>query len=120
MMGLMKILLVVSLSSGHKQNKDSTFSRGCRDLQGSSVQMDNKVPNNQASTDPISSPPPLCNLDVEVIRNLPPEVFSELNEVYGGKLIDYIANRKSTSEISSPSGNSVLEQEGKLFSVSLL
>ena len=56
--------------------------------------MDNKIPNNQASTNPISTPPPLCNLDVEVIRNLPPEVFSELNEIYGGKLIDYIANSK--------------------------
>ncbi|TKY71257.1 DNA repair protein REV1 [Spatholobus suberectus] len=97
---------------GHeKQNMDSTSSRACRDLQGSSVQMDNKIPNNQASTDPISTPPPLFNLDVEVIRNLPPEVFSELNEIYGGKLIDYIANSKSTCESSSPSGNSFLEQE---------
>ena len=112
--------LVVSLSSGHdKQNRDSICSRACRDLPGSSVEMDNKIPNNQASTNPISTPPPLCNLDVEVIRNLPPEVFSELNEIYGGKLIDYIANSKSTSENSSPSGNSFLEQ-GKLFSVSLV
>ncbi|KAH1164534.1 hypothetical protein AAZX31_01G228900 [Glycine max] len=96
---------------GHdKQNRDSTCSRACRDLPGSSVEMDNKIPNNQASTNPISTPPPLCNLDVEVIRNLPPEVFSELNEIYGGKLIDYIANSKSTSENSSPSGNSFLEQ----------
>lgn len=105
---------------GHdKQNRDSTCSRACRDLPGSSVEMDNKIPNNQASTNPISTPPPLCNLDVEVIRNLPPEVFSELNEIYGGKLIDYIANSKSTSKNSSPSGNSFLEQ-GKLFSVSLV
>ncbi|RDX93279.1 DNA repair protein REV1, partial [Mucuna pruriens] len=94
-----------------KQNMDSTSNCACRDLQGSSVQMDNKIPNNQASTDPISTPPPLCNLDIEVIRNLPPEVFSELNEIYGGKLIDYIANRKSTSESSSPSGKSFLDQE---------
>ncbi|XP_029130864.1 DNA repair protein REV1 isoform X2 [Cajanus cajan] len=96
---------------GHeKQNMGSTSSRACRDLQGSSVVMDNKIPNNQASTDPIPTPPPLCNLDVEVIRNLPPEVFSELNEIYRGKLIDYIANRNNKSESSSPSGNSFSEQ----------
>ncbi|KAK7308091.1 hypothetical protein VNO77_41686 [Canavalia gladiata] len=94
-----------------QHNMDGTSSHGCRDLQGSSVQMDNKIPNNQASTDPISTPPPLCNLDVEVIQNLPPEVFSELNAIYGGKLIDYIANGKGTSEGSRTPGNSFLEQD---------
>ncbi|KAK7308786.1 hypothetical protein RJT34_05017 [Clitoria ternatea] len=93
------------------QNMDGTSNCECRDLQGSSVQMDNKIPNNQSSLNSISTPPPLCNLDVEVIRNLPPEVFSELNEIYGGKLIDYIADRKDTSESSSPLGNSFSEQE---------
>ncbi|KAL2349558.1 hypothetical protein Fmac_003558 [Flemingia macrophylla] len=95
-----------------KQNMGSTSSRACRDLQGSSVEMDTEIPNNQARThDSISTPPPLCNLDVEVIKNLPPEVFSELNDVYGGKLIDYIANKKNTSESSSHSGHSLLELE---------
>ncbi|KAK7405827.1 hypothetical protein VNO78_07437 [Psophocarpus tetragonolobus] len=93
-----------------KQNSDSTSSHACRDLQRSSVEMDSNIPNNQANTGLISTPPPLCNLDVEVIRNLPPEVFSELNEIYRGKLFDYVANRKSTNQSSSPSGNSHSEQ----------
>jgi len=105
---------LVSLSSGHdKQSRDNTSRHASVNLPESSVEMDNKIPNNEASTDPISTPPPLCNLDMEVIRNLPPEVFSELNEIYRGKLIDYIANWKDTSESSSPSGNSFLEQKGK-------
>jgi len=107
---------VVSLSSGHdKQSRDNTFSPASVNLPESSVEMDNKIPNNESSTDRISTPPPLCNLDMEVIRNLPSDVFSELNEIYRGKLIDYIANWKNTSESSSPSGNSFLEQKGKLF-----
>lgn len=80
--------------------------------------MDDKILSNRASGDPISTPPPLCHLDVEVIRNLPPEVFSELNEIYGGKLVDFIAKGKGTCESASSLGNSFLEQEGKLFSVS--
>lgn len=107
---------MVSLSSGHdKQSRDNTFSPASVNLPESSVEMDNKIPNNESSTDRISTPPPLCNLDMEVIRNLPSDVFSELNEIYRGKLIDYIANWKNTSESSSPSGNSFLEQKGKLF-----
>ncbi|XP_027361078.1 DNA repair protein REV1 isoform X4 [Abrus precatorius] len=98
---------------GHDQpNTNGTSGCGGRDLPVSSVQRDNKISNNQASINPISTPP-LCNLDVDVIRNLPPEVFSELNEIYGGRLIDYVANGKGMSESSSPSGNSFLEQENK-------
>lgn len=111
---------MVSLSSGHdKQNMDGTSVLESSALQGSSVQMDNNIQDNQASADRISTPPPLCHLDAEVIRNLPPEVFSELNEIYGGKLVDYIAKGEGISESSSSLRNSLLEQEGKHFYVSL-
>lgn len=107
---------VVALSLGNdKHSRDNTSSLACVNLLESSVEMDNKIPANEASTDPISTPPPLCNLDIEVIRNLPPDVFSELNEIYRGKLVDYIANWKNTSESSSLSGNSFCEQKGKRF-----
>lgn len=120
MMEQIKITSVVSLSSGQdKRNMFDTSVHECRDPQGSSVQMENNIQNNQATADPISTPPPLCHLDVEVIRNLPPEVFSELNEIYGGKLVEYIAKGKGTSESSSSLRNSFLEQEGKLVSLSL-
>ncbi|WVZ12425.1 hypothetical protein V8G54_016955 [Vigna mungo] len=94
-----------------KHSMDNTSSLACVNLLESSVEMDNKIPANEASTDPISTPPPLCDLDIEVIRNLPPDVFSELNEIYRGKLVDYIANWKNTSESSSLSGNSFFEQK---------
>ncbi|WJX59924.1 hypothetical protein P8452_45192 [Trifolium repens] len=97
---------------GHdKQNMDGTSVHECRDLRGSSVQMDNNIQDNQASVDRISTPPPLCHLDVEVIRNLPADVFSELNEIYGGKLVDYITKGKGISESSSSLRNSLLEKE---------
>lgn len=97
---------------GHdKQNMDGTSIHGCRDLRGSSVEKDNNIQDNQASADRISTPPPLCHLDVEVIRNLPPEVFSELNEIYGGKLVDYITKGKGISESSSSLQSSLLEKE---------
>ncbi|CAJ2651067.1 unnamed protein product [Trifolium pratense] len=100
------------MSNGHdKQNMDGTSVHECRDLRGSSVQMDNNIQNNQSSADRISTPPPLCHLDVEVIRNLPTEVFSELNEIYGGKLVAYITKGKSISESSSSLQNSLLEKE---------
>lgn len=38
--------------------------------------------------------PPLCDLDMGVIENLPPDVFSELNNRYGGKLISLMSKRR--------------------------
>ena len=49
------------------------------------------------------SPPPLCNLDIGVIRSLPPELFSELNEIYGGKLIDLLSKSRDKNEVFSSS-----------------
>ncbi|CAL0332106.1 unnamed protein product [Lupinus luteus] len=96
---------------GNKQNIDGMSSHGCRDLQGSSVLIDNNIVNNQASADTMLTAPPLCQLDVEVIKNLPPEVFSELNEMYGGKLVDFVAKGKGTNESARSVRNLIIEQE---------
>lgn len=48
----------------------------------------------------VSVPPPLYDLDMEVIECLPPELFSELNQIYGGKLVEFIAQSKGKSEKS--------------------
>lgn len=60
-----------------------------------------------------SAPPLLQDLDIGVIQSLPPELFSELNEMYGGKLGGFISQSKMKSEngdssprISSREGNS--------------
>ncbi|KAL1557925.1 DNA repair protein REV1-like isoform X4 [Salvia divinorum] len=39
--------------------------------------------------------PPLQDLDVAVIESLPPEVVSEINEMYGGKLLGFISASKN-------------------------
>ncbi|KAK4405190.1 DNA repair protein REV1 [Sesamum angolense] len=40
-------------------------------------------------------PPPLQDLDVAVIESLPPEVVSEINDMYGGRLLCFISKHKS-------------------------
>lgn len=34
--------------------------------------------------------PPLVELDADVIKNLPPEIYSEMNDMYNGKLHDFM------------------------------
>ncbi|XP_065870416.1 DNA repair protein REV1 [Euphorbia lathyris] len=59
------------------------------------------------------APPLLQDLDIEVIQSLPPELFSELNAIYGGKLAGFISQsrRKSENGDNSPCISSH-EQEG--------
>ena len=45
-----------------------------------------------------SAPPSLSDLDFGVIGSLPPEIFSELNEIYEGKLVDFVAKSKSNGK----------------------
>lgn len=88
-------------------------SRDWDGLPGSSGQLCNRAvaPSVQRSSDQfsgegcsnqISGLPPVCNLDIGVIESLPPEVLSELNEIYGGKLVDLIARGKG--KVESPNG----------------
>ncbi|CAK8539097.1 unnamed protein product [Lathyrus sativus] len=98
--------------TGHdKQNADGPSVHECGNLPGSSVPMENNIQDNQARADPMLTTPPLSGLDMEVMRNLPPELFSEFNEVYGGKLADYITKGKGISENSCALRNSLLEKE---------
>lgn len=46
----------------------------------------------------MSGLPPLCHLDIGVIESLPPELLSELNEIYCGKLVDLIAGGKGEAK----------------------
>lgn len=47
--------------------------------------------------------PALCHLDTEVIKNLPPEIFSEMNDMYNGKLFDFM--KKYTDEEGKMNAN---------------
>ena len=77
---------------------DRTPARSCEDA----VFAPNSGNNCSSIGEPIlssnSGPPPLCHLDSGVIESLPPEIFSELNEIYGGKLAEFLAKRKGNIE----------------------
>lgn len=86
----------------------------CASSVGPSIEMDNNISNGEAFLNQVSEPPPLCHLDKEVLESLPPEIFSELNDIYSGKLIDLITKSKGKSEnISSSSSNSHVQVEGE-------
>ncbi|KAL6213330.1 hypothetical protein ACLB2K_012777 [Fragaria x ananassa] len=56
--------------------------------------VDNHRSSGETSANQVSAPPPLCHLDLGVIESLPPEIFTELNRIYAGKLVDFVANNK--------------------------
>ncbi|PIN17326.1 Translesion DNA polymerase - REV1 deoxycytidyl transferase [Handroanthus impetiginosus] len=66
--------------------------------------------NSEISVAQSANLPPLQDLDVTVIESLPPEVFSEINDMYGGKLLGFISEHKSktvsTSIINAESSKS--------------
>lgn len=47
----------------------------------------------ESSSNPVATMPSLDDLDMGVIESLPPELFAEINDVYGGKLIDLISKK---------------------------
>ena len=73
------------------------------DQAGDSIHRTNNTSNGEGSSNQISTVPPLCHLDMGVVESLPSEVVSELNEIYGGKLVDLIAKRKGQGEDSTSS-----------------
>ena len=86
----------------------------CTNAIGHSVQVDNNLSSCQTSSD--QTLPPLSHLDMGVVENLPPKLFSELNVIYGGKLVDFIVKNKDKSKnIGSSLCDSVHEPEGDLF-----
>lgn len=61
----------------------------------------------------LSELPPLSHLDLDVIRNLPPEIFSEMNELYRGEL-------RKILEIQQPEKEKECTSESVERKVSLL
>ncbi|XP_031744472.1 DNA repair protein REV1 isoform X3 [Cucumis sativus] len=84
-----------------KQSNSGTLDQLSADPISHLIQMENNRHHSEA-LNPVS-PPPLCNLDIGVIRSLPPELFSELNEIYGGKLIDLLSKSRDKNEVFSSS-----------------
>ncbi|KAK8568205.1 hypothetical protein V6N13_106139 [Hibiscus sabdariffa] len=59
-----------------------------------SVHGTNNASNGGGCSKQNSSIPPLGHLDMGVVESLPLELLSELNEIYGGKLVEMITKRK--------------------------
>ncbi|XP_031272690.1 DNA repair protein REV1 isoform X4 [Pistacia vera] len=111
----LKSWLTSTSASTEEKSNISRMSEGGTDAIQLSVQMDLNLSTGQDSLNQVSAVPPLCDLDVGVIENLPPELFSELNGIYGGKLFDLITkNRDKSDNISSYSSNPPHELEGAL------
>ncbi|XP_030475522.2 DNA repair protein REV1 [Syzygium oleosum] len=79
------------------QNVDGASSNLFPHLARNSNQVDNSPSDCKASLDRSVTRPALCHLDVGVIESLPPEVFSELNDAYGGKLVAFVSKDKGKS-----------------------
>ncbi|XP_017971803.1 PREDICTED: DNA repair protein REV1 isoform X4 [Theobroma cacao] len=75
----------------------------CTDPVGNSVLRTNNTSNGDGCSNQILSIPQLCHLDMGVVESLPSELQSELNEMYGGKLVDLIAKSKGQGENSTGS-----------------
>lgn len=73
---------------------DRTSGQLCDDSLGIQTPVDNHRSSGEPSQNQVSSPPPLSHLDLGVIESLPPELFTELNGIYGGNLVDFVAKNK--------------------------
>ncbi|XP_059448274.1 DNA repair protein REV1 [Corylus avellana] len=95
---------------------DGVSGQTCANSVGLSIEMDNNMSDSEACLNQVSELPPLCHLDMGVLESLPPELFSELNEIYGRKLVDLIAKNKgkSVSISGSSSTHSHARVEGAM------
>ncbi|KAK3035760.1 hypothetical protein RJ639_033462 [Escallonia herrerae] len=69
--------------------------------------------------------PPLHDLDMGVIQSLPPELFSEINDMYGGSLTSFISEKRGRNASNegkrsllshrSPSTNFTANNKGKQY-----
>ncbi|KAL2939188.1 DNA repair protein REV1, partial [Bienertia sinuspersici] len=78
---------------------------------GSSMMISNPS-SHETSSNTVAVLPSLEDLDLGVIKSLPPELFSEINDVYGGKLTALISKSKGKAVFQSGSAVSVQEVEG--------
>ncbi|GAV62320.1 LOW QUALITY PROTEIN: BRCT domain-containing protein/IMS domain-containing protein/IMS_C domain-containing protein [Cephalotus follicularis] len=89
---------------------DGTSDQVCPDSNWHSAQVDNVNTSNCEAYQALGLPS-LNNLDMGVIESLPPELFSELNEVYSGELLDFIAKNKGRSEDISHSDRPIPHEQ---------
>lgn len=84
-------------------------------ITGSSVEMGAGLSSSEAGVPQTTNLPPLQELDVAVIESLPPEVVSEINDMYGGKLLGFISENKSKTVNTKIYATTTRSCEGKFF-----
>lgn len=73
------------------------------DVTLSSAEMGAGLARSESGVPRTTTLPPLQDLDMAVIESLPPDVVSEINDMYGGKLLGFISENKSRSAASTTS-----------------
>ncbi|KAJ8530037.1 hypothetical protein K7X08_036872 [Anisodus acutangulus] len=93
-----------NISICHEKGADEDTSKNSVDerhaqLQGDSstpfIEMTAASPSSTAGIGSRATLPPMNELDIGVIESLPPEVFSEINAMYHGKLTHFITEKRS-------------------------
>ncbi|XP_059591918.1 DNA repair protein REV1 isoform X4 [Vitis vinifera] len=87
-----------AVADGEKQSTDISLGQLSNDSKRPSLQMSPSSSNNEAPLNQVSELPALCDLDMGVLESLPPELLSEINDMYAGKLSDFIRKRKGKNE----------------------
>ncbi|KAE9448448.1 hypothetical protein C3L33_19639, partial [Rhododendron williamsianum] len=80
-----------------KQHIDESMGRLSTDFTGPSVQIGTNPSNSEAPLNHDLALPALGDLDLGVVASLPPDLFSEINDIYDGKLINLISKKKGKS-----------------------
>lgn len=87
------VFVVILVSDVSKHVVSGFKGQLCSDT-GPSVQMEGSVSSGEARVICDATLPALHDLDIGVIKSLPPEVFSEINDLYSGELISLISKKK--------------------------
>ncbi|CAL9022473.1 unnamed protein product [Prunus brigantina] len=108
------------LTDCEERRTDGTSGQLCDDSLGIQTPVGNHQSSGEPTLNQVSAPPPLCHLDLGVIESLPPEIFTELNGIYGGVLVDFVAKNKrenSSATVSHKQANGARNGGGRpLFS----
>ncbi|KAG5548212.1 hypothetical protein RHGRI_013793 [Rhododendron griersonianum] len=80
-----------------EQHIDESMGQLSSDFMGPSVQIGTNPSNYESPLNHNLTLPALGDLDLGVVASLPPDLFSEINDIYDGKLMNLISKRKGKS-----------------------
>ncbi|KAL0348328.1 UNVERIFIED_CONTAM: DNA repair protein REV1, partial [Sesamum angustifolium] len=102
-----------TLSDTGGMRDDEASGQPCSNITGSSVEAGAALSSSVIGVSQTANLPPLQDLDVAVIESLPPEVVSEINDMYGGRLLCFISKHRSktvdTTYAALPKSGEVVE-----------